>query len=72
MRVEHVEECLSKNIPVQYLAQGLEWLPDGWHNVTIAAMDTNPAHPSVWLNIGNAGQIELKTKKDIHERLRKS
>lgn len=71
MRVEQIEECLSKSIPVQYLAQGLGWLPDGWHDVQIAGIDSNLVHPRVWLNIGNAGQIIVECKKDIKERLRK-
>ena len=72
MRLAQVEAAQQAGTPVEYLAQeDWTWLPNGWHDATVSAVDSNKEHPRVWLRVGNSGGVTLEGKKEIKERLRR-
>lgn len=71
MTIVEVKSALQQRTPVQFHSAGeMAWLPEGWHDATISALDEDKKHPRVWLNIGCSSGIEVHGKKDIRELLR--
>ena len=69
MKLHEIEATLKARTPVHvYSPDG--WPVQGWHDATVAGIDSDKEHPRVWLNVGRSGQIVLESKKDIGERLR--
>jgi hypothetical protein len=68
MKLAQVKAAQQAGTPVQYRSYGDNWLADGWHDATIAMIDSDSL--TVHLNVGNAGQVLCKGREAIRERLR--
>ena len=71
MTIAEAKSALQQRAPVEFHASGeVAWLPEGWHEALVTALDEDSKHPCVWLKIGCSSGIEVHGKKDIRELLR--